>query len=153
MRHDLIFITGNWKDTPFYVVGKATAASLPRYVSTILGEDSGTGEALAKFIVQHRNGQPTKLLYLKGDKNKDTVPRILKNAGIDLHALQVYGTQGSSQFPIDLEKALGQMPTGKEAFRSSSQSLKPAATRKGMVDCVLCAFSCSICLATSTWQV
>jgi uroporphyrinogen-III synthase len=123
MRNDLIFITGHWKDIPFYVVGKATAASLPRYVSNILGEDSGTGEALAKFIVQHRNGQPTKLLYLKGDKNKDTVPRILKDAGIDLHTVQVYGTQGSSQFPMGLEKVLRQMPTGKEVLRLSFQLL------------------------------
>ncbi|KAJ6513355.1 tetrapyrrole biosynthesis, uroporphyrinogen III synthase [Mycena sanguinolenta] len=101
-----------WESTPFYVVGKATAASLKaaRFSSTdIRGESSGTSEELAKFILADLDSLPSKekpFLYLTGDKNRDTLPRILQSANVTLSPLQVYQTQGSSKFPDDLKLAL-----------------------------------------------
>jgi uroporphyrinogen-III synthase len=73
----------------------------------IRGESSGTGEKLAHYIRnQPEADKPMKLLYLTGDKNRDTVPTILKAANIELFSLSVYETRGSHTFERDLETAL-----------------------------------------------
>ncbi|KAK0204209.1 tetrapyrrole biosynthesis, uroporphyrinogen III synthase [Desarmillaria ectypa] len=99
------------KEFPFYVVGKATASTLRSIIpnADIRGESSGTAEQLANFIlaVQPR---PTKLLYLTGDKNRDTLPNILGAAGVSLHSLKVYETQGSSTFSQHLKKIVPKRP-------------------------------------------
>ncbi|KAG5642299.1 hypothetical protein DXG03_003043 [Asterophora parasitica] len=108
---------GTWSAVPFYVVGQGTAAALsevqqaygqtPYTPEELRGESSGTGERLAQFI-RDQPEKPKKLLYLTGDKNRDTVPTILGEAGIELRALKVYETQGSSTFERDLGKAIEQ---------------------------------------------
>ncbi|TNY24047.1 Uroporphyrinogen-III synthase HemD-domain-containing protein [Rhodotorula diobovata] len=106
---------------PFFVVGTPTATALasslpassapPR--SLILGaHESGTGEALAHFILDHfssqqqRAGRQLRLLYLTGDKNRDVVPRTLAEGGISLRELQVYATAPRADLPSELERAL-----------------------------------------------
>ncbi|KAJ7931433.1 tetrapyrrole biosynthesis, uroporphyrinogen III synthase, partial [Mycena leptocephala] len=111
----------NWSSTPFYVVGKSTASSLrairdvhphSRFSpADIRGESSGTSEQLAKFILADLDSLPPKsrqkpFLYLTGDKNRDTLPDILRSGDIEISPLQVYQTQGSSRFPDDLKLAL-----------------------------------------------
>ncbi|KAK0232124.1 tetrapyrrole biosynthesis, uroporphyrinogen III synthase [Armillaria nabsnona] len=64
----------------------------------IRGESSGTAEWLANFILAEQPRPATKLLYLIGDKNRDTLSNILGGAGVSLHSLKVYETQGSSTF-------------------------------------------------------
>ncbi|KAG6868440.1 hypothetical protein C0993_002759 [Termitomyces sp. T159_Od127] len=111
----------SWSSTPFYVVGQATASSLdgvrqtygqtPYTPEVICGESSGTGERLAQYIL----GLPVKpkhLLYLTGDKNRETIPSMLGEAGIELRSVKVYETQGSRTFGTDLEHALHQANTG-----------------------------------------
>jgi len=73
----------------------------------IRGQETGNGEQLARFVLENRdkNTDNKKLLYLTGDKNRDTIPKILssnKDQGppILLHSLQVYETHGAT----DLEK-------------------------------------------------
>lgn len=109
-----------WGRVPFYVVGKTTAAALRAIhddfpgrnaPQDIRGETSGTAEQLAKFIVEDLDqfgGGTVKLLYLTGDKNRDTLPTILTSAriGITLHTLQVYETRGSATFERDLNDAI-----------------------------------------------
>ena len=99
-------------------MGEATAAALaaipasphaPRDVRG--GAAAGTSERLARFIVDERarGGGGTcggRLLYLTGDKNRDTLPNILKDAGLTLENMQVYATQGSSRFEEDLQGVL-----------------------------------------------
>lgn len=72
------------------------------------GSETGTAERLAEFILKDLPSDATsrKLLYLTGDKNRDTLPRILESGGVELDSLQVYATQGSSTFPHDLSLAL-----------------------------------------------
>ncbi|KAJ7494646.1 tetrapyrrole biosynthesis, uroporphyrinogen III synthase [Mycena galericulata] len=110
----------DWSTTPFYVVGTSTASLLNEIRSThphspfsptdIRGESSGTSEQLAKFILSDLESRPTPrrdpFLYLTGDKNRDTLPDILRGGNIELTSLQVYQTQGSSTFAEDLKLAL-----------------------------------------------
>ncbi|KAG6816831.1 hypothetical protein H0H87_002480 [Tephrocybe sp. NHM501043] len=106
-----------WSRIPFYVVGNATASALseirqihgqtPYTPEVICGESSGTGERLAQFILDLPI-KPKRLLLLTGDKNRDTVPLLLGNAGIDFRSLKVYETRESHTFERDLKQALDQ---------------------------------------------
>jgi uroporphyrinogen-III synthase len=102
---------------PFYAVGEATSVALrdfcektPIYSPRDIrgGSETGTAERLAKFILKDLPSDATsrKLLYLTGDKNRDTLPRILESGGVQLDTLHVYATQGSSAFSHDLSLAL-----------------------------------------------
>ncbi|PBK63412.1 tetrapyrrole biosynthesis, uroporphyrinogen III synthase [Armillaria solidipes] len=106
-------VNGTGKDEfPFYVIGKATASTLRSSMpnADIHGESSGTAEQLANFILAEQP-RPTKLLYLTGDKNCDTLPNILGGAGVVLHFLKVYKTQGSSTFSQQLKGIVPLRPT------------------------------------------
>lgn len=86
---------------PFYVVGKATAAALRNVfpAADIRGESSGTAEQLAHFIVDnHSHSAHPTLLYLTGDKNRDTLPSILTPT-FTLQPLKVYETTGAKDIP------------------------------------------------------
>jgi uroporphyrinogen-III synthase len=112
----------SWSTIPFYVVGKATASALsslphlfpPIYhhllptPTMIRGQESGNAEQLANFIIQDvkASGQNPNLLYLTGDKNRETLGSILNDAGLKFDPLQAYGTTGSSSFKDDLEKVV-----------------------------------------------
>ncbi|KAJ7903632.1 tetrapyrrole biosynthesis, uroporphyrinogen III synthase [Mycena olivaceomarginata] len=93
----------SWSSIPFYVVGKSTATSLKairearpdsRFTPTdIRGESSGTSEQLANFILTDLESLPPPsrnkpFLCLTGDKNRDTLPNILRGGGVALSALQ-----------------------------------------------------------------
>ncbi|TRM68448.1 tetrapyrrole biosynthesis, uroporphyrinogen III synthase [Schizophyllum amplum] len=110
--------SNDWTTKPFYAVGHATATALreiadsPAAPRDVRGEESGTGEQLARFIVDDvragdaTRGHPTRLLYLTGDKNRDTVPKILAEAGVAFEPLQVYGTCGRPDFAGKLDEAV-----------------------------------------------
>lgn len=92
------------------------AESLPEasqlYPKDVLGgAQNGTSEALAHFILERlsrpsndqkkrRRAKQHKLLYLVGDKTRDTLATILNDAkvGIELDAVQVYETKESPNF-------------------------------------------------------
>ncbi|EOD45982.1 putative uroporphyrinogen-iii synthase protein [Neofusicoccum parvum UCRNP2] len=80
---------------PFYVVGPATARGL-RAIGLqcpILGEESGNGEVLARFILDHYSnllvpagggGRNAKLpvLFLVGEQRRDIIPKTLQAPGL-----------------------------------------------------------------------
>ncbi|KAF8349213.1 tetrapyrrole biosynthesis, uroporphyrinogen III synthase [Amanita rubescens] len=119
-----------WFTVPFYVVGKATASALSSLhdlfpathhhllpsPAMIRGQESGNAEQLANFIVQDvkANGHESNLLYLTGDKNRETLPSILNAAGLKFDPVQVYGTTGSSSFNDDLERVIGEHAQAKD---------------------------------------
>jgi len=118
----------DWTTVPFYVVGTTTGNVLRRMPASpftpssrnIVGEGSGTGEALARLIIEDQSCRTTKLplLYLTGDKNRDTLPKLIKAAGLDLEPLQVYGTRGSEHFSTEVKELFQQhLPLGKCDFR------------------------------------
>ncbi|TRM65701.1 tetrapyrrole biosynthesis, uroporphyrinogen III synthase [Schizophyllum amplum] len=112
-----------WATTPFYAVGRATSVALraiagsPAAPRDVRGEESSTGETLARFVVDDvragdaTRGHPARLLYLTGDKNRDTVPNMLTEAGIAFEPLQVYGTRGAPDFAQRLEDAMSAFST------------------------------------------
>jgi uroporphyrinogen-III synthase len=130
-------IATEWSSIPFYVVGKATASALssiraaygqtPYTPGATLGESSGTGEHLANFILSLESpSRPKKVLYLTGDKNRDTVPRILEKAGIMVVPVKVYETQFSSTFAHDLEAVLQSASKGSYHFSKFIWFLSPS---------------------------
>jgi uroporphyrinogen-III synthase len=74
---------------PLYVVGPATARGLEalNLPCPILGQETGNGEALAAFMLQHYNslypgvGKPP-MLFLVGDKRRDIIPRTLQDSSL-----------------------------------------------------------------------
>jgi len=101
----------DWRAVRFYVVGPATASALgqlPNPPQDMRGAESGTAERLARYIVQDATSEE-RLLYLTGDKNRDKLPRIVREGlgeeGV-LRELRVYATQGVRDFDGCLARAL-----------------------------------------------
>lgn len=107
---------------PFYVVGESTASALRATLAAyddlgleppdVRGQGSGNAAALGAFIVDDVKDRPVKLLYLTGDKNRDTLPSILADGGLSLLSVQVYMTQGSSTFGTTLDSRLKEADDG-----------------------------------------
>ena len=101
----------DWRAVRFYAVGPATAtmlARLPNPPRDVRGTESGTAERLAHFIVQDA-ARNERLLYLTGDKNRDTLSRVVREGLGDgvLSELRVYATRGVLDFGSHLSRALG----------------------------------------------
>lgn len=115
------FLAG-WGKVPFYVVGEATAASLNHTFSEfedlglgvvdVRGQLSGNAAILSSFILDDLTIRPAKLLYLTGDKNRDTLSKALEGGGLTLHSIQVYRTEGSPTFEKDLASVLASSSKG-----------------------------------------
>lgn len=112
---------GDWSKIPFFVVGPATkdavvvmtqGEGLQTNQLVIGAKETGSGEKLGQFVVDHfqsTDASPAPklpLLYLVGDKNRDTIRRILKEAEIPLENLQVYETHPSPTFESSLDSFL-----------------------------------------------
>jgi len=110
-----------WSETPFYAVGKATEKSLKacppcKYSpALILGaNETGTGEALARYILKHHCAYDTSLplLYLTGDKNRDTVPVTLAEGGLKTTPTQVYETGKRDGLEADFKAIISTILSG-----------------------------------------
>lgn len=92
------------KSLPLYTVGPATSRSLSSLVTsrlphaTIHGADTGNGENLAHFILEHYNslignkngkGEKLPLLFLVGEQRRDIIPKILMSEGLEGEAIGV----------------------------------------------------------------
>ncbi|KAI9685770.1 MAG: hypothetical protein M1822_004330 [Bathelium mastoideum] len=107
---------------PLYVVGPATTRALTALglSCSILGENSGNGEALANFILEHynknmkcmtrENGTNLPLLFLVGEQRRDIIPKTLQAESlkssdrIPVHELVVYESAEMSTFRSDFLK-------------------------------------------------
>ena len=104
--------SAKWSGIPFYVVGEKSASSLQDISSEfgsvdVRGQDSGNAANLANYILADLRDEPhSRLLYLTGDKNRDTMTQILANSNIKLEPLQVYQTQLSPTFHRRLSLAI-----------------------------------------------
>ncbi|PVH96362.1 tetrapyrrole biosynthesis, uroporphyrinogen III synthase, partial [Periconia macrospinosa] len=90
---------------PLYVVGPATARGLRalNLPCPILGEETGSGEVLAPYILKHYNSLhpgPDKpaVLFLVGEKRRDIIPKTLQSPDLpieqrsSIHELVIYET-------------------------------------------------------------
>lgn len=107
-----------WDGVPFFAVGKGTRDCLlrlpdPPPISNIhASETTGSGFKLATFIISHYIVPPTlPLLYLVGDKNRETIPSMLGERGIGLERVQVYGCEPCEKFEGSLDRILEGIPS------------------------------------------
>lgn len=154
----------NWPRSPFFAVGPATGEALralakqilqPIRTSLVMGAGAtGTGEALAAYVIRHFNGPagaapgdemttddappPPPLLLLTGDKNAPTIPDALKAAKppIPFEELQVYETSIDSNFGTScdaLSRSLPPNPQSRPGSRRGSRSGSNSSTRRPSV--------------------
>jgi uroporphyrinogen-III synthase len=106
------------QDAPFYVVGPATARGLRALEldNAIIGEETGNGDALATFILQHYNSllqnqnalqSKPALLFLVGEQRRDIIPRTLQSEELEpmkriaVDEIVVYETTEMKSFKSD----------------------------------------------------
>lgn len=102
---------------PLYVVGPATARGLRslNLRCPILGEETGNGENLAGFILEHYNGlypgvQNPPILFMVGDKRRDIIPKTLQSKQLPsdrsarVDELVIYETGEMSSFKTNFTK-------------------------------------------------
>ena len=104
-----------------YVVGPATARSLQGLglQCTVEGEESGNGDALAAFILQHYNNvhqqrQTSKpaVLFLVGEQRRETIPKKLQcdslseEQKIVVDEMTIYETRVMESFRTDFQRAI-----------------------------------------------
>lgn len=107
------------KDMPIYVVGPATASGVRALglPCPIVGEQTGNGDALAKFILEWHatlsrdvtflEGRKLPLLFLVGEQRRDIIPKLLQSEEvhpldrIKLTEVVVYETGEMATFEED----------------------------------------------------
>lgn len=119
-----------WRGAPAYAVGPKTAGRLREVDLQPRGEEAGTAEALAQRIVD--NGPAAPLLFLCGNRRRDTLPDQLVEAGVPFEEQMVYETRTRST--LDLPSPAGETwlvffsPSGLEAVQQAA-SVDPSAYR------------------------
>jgi hypothetical protein len=108
----------------------------------IRGQESGSAANLATFILSDMHGRSgTKLLYLTGDKNRDTISMMLSGENITLEPLQVYRTQESSSFAGRLASVLETSLKGQCFLCLTPPSCLTTPRCHTLVDSLLCAIN------------
>ncbi|KAL8794149.1 MAG: hypothetical protein Q9195_003334 [Heterodermia aff. obscurata] len=107
-------------DWTIYAVGPATTKAIKRCLPTdVVGEEAGTGEALAQIILEDYNGREgprerKPLLFLTGETHRDVIPRMLSSdtlppeQRIEVVEMVVYSTSALSSFESSFEEMLEQ---------------------------------------------
>lgn len=106
------------QDVPVYSVGPATTRALKAVPQQpplqVFGEHTGIGDKLAPFILEHygewykdRESKPP-LLFLVGEKRRDIIPKVLREAGWQVDEVVVYGTGELQSFKEDFRRRLGE---------------------------------------------
>jgi uroporphyrinogen-III synthase len=95
-----------WIERPVFTVGPSTANLVRELGLRPVGETSGCAQKLGQEIIQQlqdsRYQKPVRLLFLVGDKRRDELPAMMKNASIIMDEILVYETQ----LRKDLEDAI-----------------------------------------------
>ncbi|XP_060027077.1 uroporphyrinogen-III synthase [Erinaceus europaeus] len=80
-----------WNAKPVYVVGDATASRVNKMGLDTQGGSCGNAEKLAEFICS-REPPALPLLFPCGTLKREVLPTVLRNRGIPLEPITVYGT-------------------------------------------------------------
>ncbi|KAI8578450.1 hypothetical protein K450DRAFT_246864 [Umbelopsis ramanniana AG] len=93
-----------WIERQVFTVGPSTANLVRELGLRSVGETSGCAQRLGQEIIQQLQDdqKPVKLLFLVGDKRRDELPMMMKNASIIMDEILVYETQ----LRKDLEDAI-----------------------------------------------
>lgn len=93
-----------------FVVGKATAEAARKANFNPKGEDTGHGEALADFILQHVKPDKSKsFLYPCSNIRRDTLKEILTSNGLSVTEVVAYETCPNEELKNATHRALAQM--------------------------------------------
>lgn len=93
-----------WHAKAIFAVGPRTAADLREIGFDPIGEGSGSAEMLAEYIVHQDFKRP--LLFLCGNRRRDTLPFLLREHGVPFEELCVY----TSHEDVDLNFASRRLP-------------------------------------------
>ncbi|XP_043230905.1 uroporphyrinogen-III synthase-like [Amphibalanus amphitrite] len=100
-----------WMKKMCFVVGERTGSLVrEKFGFNHTGSDSGDASGLADKIVTMMTGQNLPLLFPCGNMKKETLPKKLKEAGIQLHSCTVYVTQEHPDLKRKLEEYLALKP-------------------------------------------
>lgn len=111
-----------WLEKPFFAAGPETARRAAELDFSVRGQEAGSAEVLADTIVEHEFEKP--LLFLSGNRRRDTLPDRLASADLPLEELVVYETHlcRRLEWPLDSEEASDWVvffsPSGIEAARN-----------------------------------
>ena len=80
-----------WENKVLFTVGPRTAAAIRALGYEPEGENTGSAEQLAAYILKRHTGGT--LLFLCGDRRRDVLPSLLNKAGIRTEEIVVYQTR------------------------------------------------------------
>lgn len=111
-----------WTDKPTYVVGPRTAEAVLAWGGQPVGAETGDAATLAARIGADA---PGRLLFLSGNRRRDTLPRALVEAGQVFDETEVYRTRLRSNITLPSPPAwlVFFSPSGIEAVRASGYAL------------------------------
>ena len=87
-----------WEGATAYAVGPKTAEELRAFSFDVRGEESGTAAALATAIAEDEPS--SRLLFLCGNRRRDTLPTRLQEEGIAFEELVVYETHARTDLTL-----------------------------------------------------
>lgn len=113
LRH--VALDARWRERAAYAVGTRTADGLRAVGLVPRGEASGDAEALARYVVDEAaKGAAKPLLFLCGNRRRETLPHRLAAHGVAFEELEVYQTH------LRTDVALGDPPPAVLVFFSPS---------------------------------
>ncbi len=116
-----------WQNRPAYVVGPKTAQSLRAVGLQPVGADTGSADALADRIVEEAPEAP--VLFLAGNRRRDTLPHRLRAEDVAFDELIVYETRARSGLTLPSAPWLVFFsPSGWDAIQAS-ESVDPSTYR------------------------
>lgn len=115
-----------WRNRPAYAVGPKTASWLRRLGLSVRGEDSGSASALADRIVADEPAG--RLLFLCGNRRRNTLPTCLQRADVPFDEQVVYETHTRSTLDLPAPGPDTWLvffsPSGLEATRQAGVDLR-----------------------------
>lgn len=114
---------GEWESKPAFAVGPRTAEVLRGLGFSPQGEETGSADALAALISRQSFDKP--LLFLAGNRRRDTLPEQLRAAGIAFEERCVYETHLRTDLHFDTmpDVFVFFSPSGVEAFEKAGLSI------------------------------
>lgn len=110
-----------WEGTPAYAVGPKTGGRLRALGFEVRGEEAGDAESLVSIIVDDAPSAP--LLFLAGNRRRETLPAGLRAGAVPFEELVVYETHLRSSLSLPDRDDLWVVffsPSGLEAVRKGA---------------------------------
>ena len=118
-------LRARWRGRTVYVVGPKTGRWMRKLGLEVRGEEAGTAAALAHRIIE--DGPDAPLLFLSGNRRRDTLPDALREAGLAFEEQVVYETHARSTLDLPAPDAQPWLvvfsPSGLEALRAAEVPL------------------------------